>query len=217
MAEFLKNFHFRVGNRMFCFPVTAVRVRQSYDFGIQANQLSDILCRGATVSSIQSTNNTLTRNASMRDTGDYDVPHPHPYTHHYMSTSATPQAMSTVGSRPGSAGGSGGSGSSPGGCMSIGSCDGGGSSIAGIMPIGAGVGSGGGIVSYLDCMHYERMPLPVPLPIVPPPQHLMHSEDEIEPAYATGILPFVLLLPAMRTKFISSFRAYTVTVSCLIR
>lgn len=159
---------------------------QSYDFGIQANQLSDILCRGATVSSIQSTNNTLTRNASMRgDTGDYDVPHPHPYTHHYMSTSsttATPQAMSTVGSRPGSAGGSG-SGSSPGGCMSIGSCDGGGS-IAGILPSTVGGGVGMGTVNYLDCMHYERMPLPVPIPIVPPPQ--LHSEEEIEPAYATG-------------------------------
>lgn len=79
--------------------------KKSYDFDIQANQLSDILCRGATVSSIQSTNNTLTRNSTLRDTGDYDVPHPHPYTHHYMttSTSATPQAMSIVGSRPGSA------------------------------------------------------------------------------------------------------------------
>lgn len=86
---------------------------KSYDFEIQANQLSDILCRGATVSSVQSTNNTLTRNSTLRDTGDYDVPHPHPYTHHYMttSTSATPQAMSIVGSRPGSASGSG---SSPG-------------------------------------------------------------------------------------------------------
>lgn len=113
----------------------------------------------------------------MRDTGDYDVPHPHPYTHHYMTTSttATPQAMSTVGSRPGSAGESG-SGSSPGGCISGGSCDGGGSISGHIPPTG---------VSYLDCMHYERMPIPVPIPIVPPPQ--IHSEDEIEPAYATGI------------------------------
>lgn len=76
--------------------------KKSYDFDIQANQLSDILCRGATVSSVQSTNNTLTRNSTLRDTGDYDVPHPHPYTHHYMttSTSATPQAMSIVGSSP---------------------------------------------------------------------------------------------------------------------
>lgn len=29
------------------------------------------------------------------------------------------------------------------------------------------------------------MPLPVPLPIVPPPM-MLHSEDEVEPAYATG-------------------------------
>lgn len=74
--------------------------KKSYDFDIQANQLSDILCRGATVSSVQSTNNTLTRNSTLRDTGDYDVPHPHPYTHHYMTTSTTPQAMSIVGSSP---------------------------------------------------------------------------------------------------------------------
>lgn len=36
-------------------------------------------------------------------------------------------------------------------------------------------------INYLEaCMHYER-----PIPIVPPPPQ-MHSEDEIEPAYATG-------------------------------
>lgn len=155
---------------------------------MQANQLSDIMCRGAVVSSIQSANNTLTRGVSLHsrsgsahgsihgggshhgshgavasgssahgsigclvasggsgggssghltniggltttatlhgssgsgagsagmlansnlDTGDYDVPHPHPYTHHYMqtSTSVTPphSTMSLLGSRPGSA------------------------------------------------------------------------------------------------------------------
>lgn len=141
----------------------------------KANQLSDILCRGATVSSIQSNNNTLTRGASLRDTGDYDVPHPHPHTHHYMttSTSVTPPSMSMIGSCPGSAGGSrhgSGSGSSPGGCMS-------GGSIIGI--------SGG--MNYMECMHYERMPMPIPLPIpiVPPPPQ-MQSDDDIEPAYATG-------------------------------
>ncbi|GAB0099604.1 translation initiation factor IF-2-like [Sergentomyia squamirostris] len=141
----------------------------------QANQLSDILCRGATVSSISSANNTLTRGASLRDTGDYDIPHPHPHTHHYMTTST-----SVHGSRPGSAGASSahgghhsgsGSGSSPG-------ISGAGSVIA------------GGAVNYLECLHYERMPLPIPIqqiPIVPPPppSHLL-SEDEIEPAYATG-------------------------------
>lgn len=46
-------------------------------------------------------------------------------------------------------------------------------------------GFGGGIqVSYMDSyMHYER-----PIPIVPPPPQ-MHSEDEVEPAYATGSRP----------------------------
>lgn len=96
-------------------PETTIHLngKKPYEFDVQANQLSDILCRGAVVSSVQSTNNTLTRNSTLRDTGDYDVPHPHPYTHHYMTTSAaaTPQAMSMVGSRPGSASGSG---SSPG-------------------------------------------------------------------------------------------------------
>uniref|UniRef100_A0A1A9WV58 protein kinase C n=1 Tax=Glossina brevipalpis TaxID=37001 RepID=A0A1A9WV58_9MUSC len=144
---------------------------QSKYFDIQANQLSDIMCRGAVVSSIQSANNTLTRGVSLHsrsgsahgsihgggggshhgshgtvgpssahgsigclqgstghlvnvghttssgsvgllagaiDTGDYDVPHPHPYTHHYMQTSSsiTPphSTMSLIGSRPGSAG-----------------------------------------------------------------------------------------------------------------
>lgn len=157
---------------------------QSYDFGIQANQLSDILCRGATVSSIQSTNNTLTRGSTLRDTGDYDVPHPHPYTHHYMttSTSATPQAMSMVGSRPGSASGSG---SSPGisGGSGSGICS---RSIDGLcVGVGSDCPNVAGKMNYLECLHYERMPIPVPIPIVPPPPQ-MHSEDEIEPAYATG-------------------------------
>lgn len=133
------------------------------------------MCRGATVSSIQSTNNTLTRGQSLRDTGDYDVPHPHPYTHHYMTTStaATPQAMSIVGSRPGSASGSG---SSPG--ISSRSIDG-------------GICVTSGQINYLECMHYERMPLPVPIPIVPPPPPQLHSEDEVEPAYATGIYKLI--------------------------
>lgn len=64
------------------------------------------------------------------------------------------------------------------------SCDGG--SVSSILPTQGmiGMGSMGGI-SYLECMHYERMPLPVPLPMVPPPM-MLHSEDEVEPAYATG-------------------------------
>ncbi|XP_059622405.1 atypical protein kinase C isoform X1 [Phlebotomus argentipes] len=169
-------------------PLEEYPRRQSLDplDSPQANQLSDILCRGATVSSISSANNTLTRGASLRDTSDYDVPHPHPHTHHYMTTST-----SIHGSRPGSAGaasahghgsahGSGsGSGSSPG--MS-----------------GAGSVIAGG-VNYLECLHYERMPLPIPvqIPIVPPPppSHLL-SEDEVEPAYAT-VFPNVPSAPGM--------------------
>ncbi|XP_031622767.1 atypical protein kinase C isoform X2 [Contarinia nasturtii] len=216
--------------------------KKSYDFDIQANQLSDILCRGATVSSVQSTNNTLTRNSTLRDTGDYDVPHPHPYTHHYMTTSATPQAMSIHGSSPQgtncsgddywlqnsgprvcfseeimsfsqqtmannyphphtnktnhnnlpytTSGSASGSGSSPG--ISAGS-----GSIVGMDSMictgrgTAGVYSESMPINYLEaCMHYER-----PIPIVPPPPQ-MHSEDEIEPAYAT-VFPNVPSAPGM--------------------
>lgn len=99
---FHPNLHSHQPNKVLPEATINLNGKKSYDFDIQANQLSDILCRGATVSSVQSTNNTLTRNSTLRDTGDYDVPHPHPYTHHYMttSTSATPQAMSIVGSSP---------------------------------------------------------------------------------------------------------------------
>jgi hypothetical protein len=60
-----------------------------------------------------------------------------------------------------------------------------------------GGSDGGGIMSsdgggYLECTsHYDRMPLPIP--IVPPPPPNMHSEDEIEPAYATGELCVLVL------------------------
>uniref|UniRef100_A0A182JDS9 Uncharacterized protein n=1 Tax=Anopheles atroparvus TaxID=41427 RepID=A0A182JDS9_ANOAO len=170
------------------------------EFG--ANQLSDIICR-ATQPSIQSAGNTLTRGTSLRDTGDYAVPHPHPHTHHYMSTSATPPSLSRVGSCPGSTGGSGsghgsGSGSSPGGGPGSGGGGsgsvGGGIGGGGVGGVGIGVGICGGSIlggsqgrlEYIECSHYDRMPLPIPvqIPIVPPPQ--LHSEDEIEPAYATG-------------------------------
>lgn len=166
---------------------------QSYDFGLQANQLSDILCRGATVSSIQSQNNTLTRGASLRDTGDYDIPHPHPYTHHYMTTSsaATPQAMSMAESRPGSASGSGSSPGISGGSGSIGGGGGPGSIISGICSrsIDGVMCNANAQINYLvDCSHYDR--LSGSIPIVPPPPQL-HSEEEIEPAYATGIYPIL--------------------------
>jgi hypothetical protein len=149
---------------------------------IKAAQLSDIICRATTVS-IQSANNTLTRGASsLRDTGDYAVPHPHPHTHHYMQTSATPPSLSRVGSCPGSShgshhGGSGsGSGSSP--------CGGGAGSIASI--IGRHTSNESMGMNYIECSHYDRMPLPIPIGM-PLPLSQMHSEDEIEPAYSTGL------------------------------
>jgi len=67
---------------------------------------------------------------------------------------------------------------------------------------GHGSGGGGGSIgmatlggnraySYnqFECAHYDRMPIPIPvqIPIVPPPPPMnLHSEEEIEPAYATG-------------------------------
>lgn len=91
--------------------------------------------------------------------------------------------MSMVGSRPGSASGSG---SSPGisGGSGSGICS---RSIDGLCVGGGNDGTSvvGGQMNYLECLHYERMPIPVPIPIVPPPPQ-MHSEDEVEPAYATG-------------------------------
>ncbi|KAL9703003.1 hypothetical protein quinque_006521 [Culex quinquefasciatus] len=51
-------------------------------------------------------------------------------------------------------------------------------------------GSQAGGLEYVECSHYDRMPLPIPvqIPMVPPMMQQMHSEDEIEPAYATGTL-----------------------------
>ncbi|XP_058979731.1 atypical protein kinase C-like isoform X2 [Musca domestica] len=321
---------------------------------IQANQLSDIMCRGAVVSSIQSANNTLTRGVSLHsrsgsahgsihgggshhgshgtvgppgsvhgsmgclqgstghlvsvghsnsgsvgmltggtvDTGDYDVPHPHPYTHHYMQTSSsiTPphSTMNLMGSRPGSAGpctghesgsdssqgcgsmmasGSlighihmstiGGAGvhhSHVGGSGSLGRCSsrchntttttddsggGSGGSVFGSGPCmglehqqqhqhhhivrhgsagsglnGCGSGGSGGRNSSLstihnghghhqqyhhECIHYERLPIPVPIPTVPTTHHQqqhLQSEEEIEPAYAT-VFPNVPAAPGL--------------------
>ncbi|XP_046809378.1 atypical protein kinase C isoform X4 [Lucilia cuprina] len=178
---------------------------QSKYFDIQANQLSDIMCRGAVVSSIQSANNTLTRGVSLHsrsgsahgsihgggshhgshgavgpgsahgsmgclqgstghlvnvvhgssgsvgmlaggpiDTGDYDVPHPHPYTHHYMQTSSsiTPphSTMSLIGSRPGSAGPCPGHDSGSDSSQGCGS----------IMASGIGSGGGGGHLGHMS-------------------------------------------------------------------
>lgn len=223
------------------------------------------------------------------DTGDYDVPHPHPYTHHYMQTSSsiTPphSTMNLIGSRPGSAGpcpghesgsdssqgcgsimtvgghighvhmagiaGSGVHHSHAGGSGSLGRCSsrchntttttddsGGGSgcSVFGSGPCmgmehqqhqhhhivrhgsagsglnGCGSGGSGGRNSSLstihnghghhqqyhhECIHYERLPIPVPIPTVPSTHHQqqhLQSEEEIEPAYATGIISTCTLI-----------------------
>lgn len=85
-----------------------------------------------------------------------------------------------------SAGSASGSGSSPG--ISAGSGSIVGIDAAGMICTGSGIVGGGGYggnipINYLEaCMHYER-----PIPIVPPPPPpQLHSDDEIEPAYATG-------------------------------
>lgn len=131
----------------------------------------------------------------MRDTGDYAVPHPHPHTHHYMTTTDTPRSISRVGSCPGSTRGSihgSNSGSSPG--ADIHSVHHG--SHPSVMDMSStyndsGHSSHGRAMSYsqFECAHYDRMPIPIPvqIPIVPPPPPMnLHSEEEIEPAYATG-------------------------------
>jgi len=139
----------------------------------QTNQLTDIICR-AVQPSIQSANNTLTRNASLRDTGDYAIPQPHPH-HHIITTTKSTTSLIRCGSCPGSTGVSrrgSSSESSPAGTVGnasvIGGSDGG--------------GAGGYHMDYTG--HYDRMPIPIPIvPVVT--MGSMHSEDEIEPAYAT--------------------------------
>lgn len=150
------------------FPSTAFNFAS-----LQTNQLTDIICR-AVQPSIQSASNTLTRNSSIRDTGDYAIPQPHPH-HHIITKSNT--SLIRCGSCPGSTGVSRRGSSSE-------------SSPAGTIPSVLGGSDGRSSVIgqgyYTDTAHYDRMPIPIP--IVPaPPLHLgsMHSEDEIEPAYAT--------------------------------
>jgi hypothetical protein len=144
-------------------------------FPLQTNQLTDIICR-AVQPSIQSASNTLTRNASLRDTGDYAIPQPHPH-HHIVTTTKSTTSLIRCGSCPGSTGVSrrgSSSESSPAGNASV---IGGGSDGASV--IGQGY--------YTDTGHYDRMPIPIPIVPAPPHSHIsgMHSEDEIEPAYAT--------------------------------
>lgn len=173
---------------------------------IKANQLTDIICR-AVQPSIQSASNTLTRGSTLRgDNGDYAVPHPHPHTHHYMTTTTidTPRSLSRVGSCPGSTRGSihgSNSGSSPGAdihsihhgshpsVLEMSSMGGGGGYNSDTLHSRTSGRSTNYATSQFDCAHYDRMPIPIPvqIPIVPPPPPMsLHSEEEIEPAYATG-------------------------------
>lgn len=165
------------------FPVLIINILslfRSDSPSLQTNQLTDIICR-AVQPSIQSASNTLTRNASLRDTGDYAVPqHPH-HPHHIITTTKSTTSLIRCGSCPGSTGVSrrgSSSESSPAGTIGNTSVIGGGSDGASV--IGQGY--------YTDTGHYDRMPIPIP--IVSMPQHhlglgSMLSEDEIEPAYAT--------------------------------
>lgn len=139
------------------------------------NQLTDIICR-AVQPSIQSATNTLTRNSSIRDTGDYAIPQPHPH-HHIITTTKSTTSLIRCGSCPGSTGVSrrgSSSESSPNGTV-------GNTSVIGGSDGASVIGQG----YYTDTAHYDRMPIPIP--VVPASSHLgsMHSEDEIEPAYAT--------------------------------
>jgi hypothetical protein len=143
---------------------------------LQTNQLTDIICR-AVQPSIQSASNTLTRNASLRDTGDYAIPQPHPH-HHIITTKSSTTSLIRCGSCPGSTGVSRRGSSSE-------------SSPAGTIGNASVIGGSDGTREYQGyytdtTAHYDRMPMPIPIPI-PAPPHLgsMHSEDEIEPAYAT--------------------------------
>lgn len=146
------------------------------------NQLTDIICR-AVQPSIQSASNTLTRNSSLRggiDTGDYAVPQAHMH-HHIITPAKSTSSLMRCGSCPGSAGVSrrgSSSESSPAGTVGNTSVIGG-SDGASICRVGSGY--------YTDHStgHYDRMPIPIPIAIVPRVVSNIHSEDEIEPAYAT--------------------------------
>lgn len=134
--------------------------------------------------SIQSATNTLTRNSSIHDTGDYAIPQPHPHhAHHIITTTKSQSSLIRCGSCPGSTGVSrrgSSSESSPAGTVGNASIMGGSDGRSSV--IGQGY--------YTDTGHYDRMPIPIPIVQAPPHHSLlnlggMHSEDEIEPAYAT--------------------------------
>lgn len=146
--------------------------------------MSDIICR-AVQPSIQSASNTLTRNSSLRggDLADYAVPQAHMH-HHIITPAKSTSSLMRCGSCPGSAvvsrrGSS--SESSPAGTVGHASVIGGGSDgVASMCRVGSGY--------YTDTTaHYDRMPIPIPIVPVAHMSNMsnMHSEDEIEPAYAT--------------------------------
>lgn len=153
---------------------------------LQTNQLTDIICR-AVQPSILSASNTLTRNASLHDTGDYAIPQPHPH-HHIITTAKSQTSLIRCGSCPGSTGVSRRGSSSE-------------SSPAGTIGNTSVIGGSDGTREYQGyytdtTAHYDRMPMPIPIPI-PAPPHLgsMHSEDEIEPAYATVFPNTTTIMP----------------------
>lgn len=115
----------------------------------------------------------------MEDLGDYAIPHPQAMHHHIITSAKSANSLIRCGSCPGSTGVSrrgSSSESSPAGTVENASVIGGSDGIS-MCRIGSGY--------YTDTTaHYDRMPIPIP---VAPISHLsnMHSEDEIEPAYAT--------------------------------
>lgn len=110
----------------------------------------------------------------MRDNGDYAIPQPHP--HHHIITTTKSTSLIRCGSCPGSTGVSrrGSSSESSPGTM-------GNTSVIGGSDGASVIGQG----YYTDTGHYDRMPIPIPIVLVPQHPGSMHSEDEIEPAYAT--------------------------------
>lgn len=109
------------------------------------------------------------------EVADYAVPQPHIH-HHIIAPAKSTSSLMRCGSCPGSTGvsrrGSSSESSPAGNTSVIGGSD-------GISVCRAGSGY------YTDSTaHYDRMPLPIP---IVPMSHMssMHSEDEIEPAYAT--------------------------------
>jgi hypothetical protein len=112
------------------------------------------------------------------DIGDYAVPQA--YLHHHIITPAkSNSSLIRCGSCPGSTGVSrrgSSSESSPAGTVGNASVIGGSDGIS-VCRVGSGY--------YTDTTaHYDRMPIPIPIVAAPHPSN-MHSEDEIEPAYAT--------------------------------